>query len=139
MDNNHLSVNQSHINTDAAGRRLLHIIGGNRFRRNNPALQGFLNLRFLDCANPNILAYAKISADRTNIVIIIVNIDPHSAHEETVELPLGEFGLTARSEFSLEEAFTRRAVSCRGPHQRFHLDPETSPALVFRLLPARNT
>jgi starch synthase (maltosyl-transferring) len=106
----------------------------NRFRRNNPALQEFLNLRFLNCADPNILAYAKISADRTNIVIVIVNLDPHRAHEESVELPLGEFGLTADSEFSVEEAFTQRAVSCRGAYQRFHLDPDTNPALVFRLL-----
>jgi hypothetical protein len=53
-----------------------------------------------------------------------------------VELPLAELGLPGDAEFSLEEAFTRQAVTCRGAYQRFHLDPETNPALVFRLLPA---
>ena len=67
----------------------------NRFRRNNPVMQEFTNLRFLSCADPNILAYAKISADRANIVIIVVNLDPHGTHEDTVELPLGELGLPA--------------------------------------------
>jgi hypothetical protein len=43
--------------------------------------------------------------------------------------------LTADAEFSLEEAFTQRVVSCRGACQRFHLDPGTNPALVF-LLPS---
>jgi starch synthase (maltosyl-transferring) len=105
----------------------------NRFRRNNPALQQFVNLRFLSCGDPNILGYAKISTDQSNIVIVIVNLDPHRAHAETVELPLAEFGLAADAEFSLEEAFSRRAVACRGAYQRFHLDPETSPALVFQL------
>jgi starch synthase (maltosyl-transferring) len=107
----------------------------NRFRRNNPAMQQLLNLRFLNCSDPNILAYSKVSADRTNVVIIVVNLDPHGAHEDTVELPLAEFGLTSDAQFVLEEAVSGRAVTCRGPHQRFHLDPETHPALVFRLLP----
>jgi starch synthase (maltosyl-transferring) len=105
----------------------------NRFRRNNAAMQDFSNLRFLYCGDPNILAYAKISADRTNAVMVVVNLDPHGAHEDTVELPLSEFGLTAEGEFSLEEAFTCSAVTCRGAQQRFRLDPETNPALVFRL------
>jgi len=108
----------------------------NRFRRNNPAMQDFLNLRFLNCSDPNILAYAKISADRANVVIIVVNLDPHNAHEDTVELPLTELGLPGDAEFFLEEAFTHRAVTCHSQYQRFHLDPETNPALVFRLLPA---
>ena len=107
----------------------------NRFRRNNPAMQQLLNVRFLNCADPNILAYAKIS-DRTNLVIVVVNLDPHDVHEDTVELPMAEFGLKADAQFTLEEAFTGRAVACRGAYQRFHLDPETNPAMVFRLLPA---
>jgi starch synthase (maltosyl-transferring) len=105
----------------------------NRFRRNNAAMQDFSNLRFLNCGDPNILAYAKISADRANVVIVVVNLDPHASHEDAVELPLGELGLLADTAFSLEEAFTRSAVSCRGAYQYFRLDPETNPALVFRL------
>jgi len=106
----------------------------NRFRRDNPALQEFLNLRFLTCEDPNILAYAKTSADRANTVIVAVNLDPHVAHEGDIELPLVEFGLAADAEFSLEEAFTRRVVICRGTRQRLHLDPEANPAMIFRLL-----
>jgi hypothetical protein len=49
---------------------------------------------------------------------------------------LAELGLPDDEEFFLEEAFTRQAVTCHSGYQRFHLDPETNPALVFRLLPA---
>ena len=111
----------------------------NRFRRDNPALQEFLNLHFLNCADPNILAYAKISSDRTNTVIVIVNLDPQGVHEDTVELPLAEIGLAADAQFVLDEVFTGSAVVCRGAHQRFHLDPKTNPTLVFRLLSAKAT
>src|SRR5215469_274457 len=86
----------------------------NRFRRNNPALQEFLNLHFLNCADPNILAYAKISSDRTNTVIVIVNLDPQGVHEDTVELPLAEIGLAADAQIVLDEVFTGSAVVCRG-------------------------
>jgi starch synthase (maltosyl-transferring) len=105
----------------------------NRFRRNNPAMEEFFNLRFLNCGDPNILAYAKRSADGSNIVIVVVNLDPHGAHEDTVELPLAEYGIPANAGYFLEEAFTGRAVFCRGGHQRFQLDPTNNPALLFRL------
>ena len=108
----------------------------NHFRRNNPAMQEFVNLRFLSCNDPNILAYAKLTADRSNIVIIVINLDPHVAHEDAVEFPLAELGLTADAQFVLEEALSSRTIVCRGAHQRFHLDPKTNPAMVFRLLSA---
>jgi len=108
----------------------------NRFRRDNPALQEFLNLRFLDCPDPNILAYAKTSTDGANTVIVAVNLDPHAAHEGEIELPLADFGLAADGEFSLEEAFTRLLITCRGTRQRLYLDPEINPSMIFRLLRA---
>ena len=110
----------------------------NRLRRDNPAMQEFLNLRFLACAEPNILCYAKVSANRANMVIVAVNLDPYSAHEGDIELPLAEFGLPADADFVLEEAFTGRVMTWRGGRQHVHLDPETNPALIFRLLSADN-
>ncbi len=106
----------------------------NRFRRANPALHEFANLRFVECADPAILAYLKISADLTNTVIVVVNLDPFATHEADVELPLAALGVATDRVFFLEEALTRTLVTCRGAQQRFRLDPETHPALLFRLL-----
>jgi starch synthase (maltosyl-transferring) len=111
----------------------------NRFRRENPALHELTNLRFLDCPDPNILAYAKATADRSNVVITAVNLDPHSRHESDIELPLAEFGLAPGQEFSVEEAFTGRVASWRGSRQHIALDPDTNPALLFRLLSTRRS
>jgi starch synthase (maltosyl-transferring) len=106
----------------------------NRFRHANSPLHEFLNLRFLSCADPQMLAYMKVSNDSSNAVIVVVNLDPHQPHEADVELPLAELGLSADRAFALEEAFTRSVATCRGARQRFRLDPETNPALIFRLL-----
>jgi starch synthase (maltosyl-transferring) len=72
------------------------------------------------------------------MVIVAVNLDPNAAHEGDIELPLAEFGLPADADFVLEEAFTGRVMTCRGGRQHLHLDPETNPALIFRLLSADN-
>jgi starch synthase (maltosyl-transferring) len=108
----------------------------NRFRRENPALHELSNLRFLDCADPNILAYAKATADRTNIVVAVVNLDPHGIHGGEIVLPLAEWGRSGEQEFLVEEAFTGRVLSWRGDRQHLVLDPQTNPAQLFRLLPA---
>src|SRR5262249_10919757 len=108
----------------------------NQLRRDNPAMQEFLNLRFVDCENPHILCYAKI-AGGSNVVIVAVNLDPHATHEGNVVLPLEELGLAAHAEFSLEEVFTLQVMTCRGASQRIRLEPEGNPAMIFRLLPAQ--
>jgi starch synthase (maltosyl-transferring) len=110
----------------------------NRFRRENPALHELTNLRFLDCADPNLLAYAKATTDRSNIVIIVVNLDPHAVHGGEIMLPLSEWGLAEAQEFFVEEAFTGRVIGWRGNRQHLVLDPQTHPALLFRLLPVRS-
>jgi starch synthase (maltosyl-transferring) len=107
----------------------------NRCRRANPALQELTNLRFLDCPDPNTLAYAKATADRGNVVIVVVNLDPHAVHGGVVTLPLHDWGIAADQEFSVEEAFTGRVFTWRGERQHLVLDPEANPAMLFRVLP----
>jgi starch synthase (maltosyl-transferring) len=110
----------------------------NRFRRDNAAMREFANLRFLDCADPNILVYTKLSRDRMSRIVGAVNLDPHAVHEDDVTLPLAEFGLPPDTECVLEEAFSGQVIACRGAHQRLRLDPATNPAMLFRLLPTEN-
>ncbi|HYM73924.1 MAG TPA: alpha-1,4-glucan--maltose-1-phosphate maltosyltransferase [Stellaceae bacterium] len=97
----------------------------NRFRRDNPALAELSNLRFLVCADPNILAYMKASADGANTVIVVVNLDPHCSHRGTVMLPFADA--------DFEEAFSGRTLKARGRALRVTLDPARQPALLLRL------
>ncbi len=62
----------------------------NQVRRENPALQAFSNVRFLETANEALIAYAKQSAGNT--VITVVNIDPHQTQEGLAIVP-AELGL----------------------------------------------
>jgi starch synthase (maltosyl-transferring) len=57
----------------------------NFIRRENPALQHFSNITFLDTANDALIAYVKQSAGNT--VICVVNVDPHQAQEGVAVIP----------------------------------------------------
>jgi starch synthase (maltosyl-transferring) len=57
----------------------------NRARRQNPALQAFSNITFLDTASDALIGYAKRSAGNT--VIAVVNIDPHQTQEGLAVIP----------------------------------------------------
>ena len=49
----------------------------NKIRKENRALQFYTNLRFHDADNDAILFYSKMTAARDNIILVVVNLDPH--------------------------------------------------------------
>ena len=108
----------------------------NRFRRENPALQRLDTLRLIESTDPNILAYVKATRDRSNIVVAAVNIDPLGVHAGDIVLPLGDLGLNGDEEYRFEEAFTGSVVPWRGARRYVHLDPQSNPVLLLRLLSA---
>jgi starch synthase (maltosyl-transferring) len=57
----------------------------NQIRRDNPALQQFPSITFLDTQNDGLIAYAK--QDRGNTIITVVNLDPHHAQEGSIHVP----------------------------------------------------
>jgi len=75
---------------------LLGLVGRvNAIRREHPALQRLENIAFLPVENDALLAYMKRSAQDT--LIVVVNVDPHSAQEGIVVIP---------DELSLAPVFT---------------------------------
>lgn len=105
----------------------------NTIRRENAALQEFLNLRFYSCDDDNILCYGKGSRDGTNRIVVAVNLDPFAAHAAALELPLAEFGIGDDEEFAVEELIGGARLRWRGRRQVVKLDPATTPVAIFRI------
>ena len=105
----------------------------NRIRRENPALQELLNLTFWRADDDNVLFYSKITADRSNMVFIAVNLDPFEAHNVTLWFPIGEIGLGDADAFEAEELLTGAKHLWRGSPQHIRLDPNENPVAIFRL------
>ncbi|WP_141104277.1 alpha-1,4-glucan--maltose-1-phosphate maltosyltransferase, partial [Noviherbaspirillum denitrificans] len=112
----------------------------NRLRRENPALQTHLNIRFLPATGDNILFFEKSTAppgDSTgcgdNVVLVAINLDPFAARDTTIEVPLWEFGLPDDGTLELDDLVNNRHLTWIGKHQHVRLDPFVSPYAIWRV------
>jgi len=103
----------------------------NRIRRENPALQTLSNLEFIGTDFDGILAYRRYAPD--NELIVIVNLDPHQAHETTVEVPLERMGIGDTEGYEVVDLLNGLRYEWRGRRNYVRLDPNERVAHVFRV------
>jgi len=103
----------------------------NQIRREHPALHEYENLRFIDTSDDNILAYCKATPDRSDVVLVVVNLDPFHAHETDIWLPLHDWDIEEHGQYRAQELFTNEPFLWTGSHQRLRLDPGYNPAMIF--------
>jgi starch synthase (maltosyl-transferring) len=78
----------------------------NRARAENPALQRLDTLRFLTVHNDQLIAYVKQTPDRSQSVIVVVNLDPHAAQAAVLEVPPEVLGLAPDRQFTVHDVVT---------------------------------
>jgi starch synthase (maltosyl-transferring) len=104
----------------------------NQIRRENAALEEFLNLRFLTTDSDDILAYAKSSRDRRNTIIVAVNLDPHRAHYCTCIVPPEVAGVLPGHQYRVTDLVTG-ATYVWSERNYVRLDPGVEPAHIMRI------
>jgi starch synthase (maltosyl-transferring) len=107
----------------------------NRIRRENSALHELTNLRFYTAHDDNILFYGKMTPDRSNMILIAVNLDPFDAHATDLEIPLYDLGLGEHDNFIVEELITGAKHLWSGSRHHVQLGPETNQAMILRVVP----
>jgi starch synthase (maltosyl-transferring) len=105
----------------------------NRARRDQPALQEYRNLRFHPSDNEQILFYSKMTAARDSIVLVAVNLDPHSFQSGWVEAPIEDFGWHERDTYEVRDLLTGETFIWNGARNFVMLDPRTRPAHVLEV------
>jgi starch synthase (maltosyl-transferring) len=118
-------------NHEAAGTLAPFIARVNRIRRDNPALQADRGLRFLPVNNDQILAYAKESQDGANVVVTVVNLDPHNVQSGWLQLDPQSVGVEAGHPFQMHDLLTEERFLWQGTHHFIQLDPHAVPAHVM--------
>jgi starch synthase (maltosyl-transferring) len=103
----------------------------NRIRRDVPALRRNNNLEFHYVDNDNIICYSKRNDEKSQIVVVVVNLDPHHTQSGWVSLPLEGFGLDEGRPFQMHDLFGGGRYMWNGPHNYVELDPRILPAHVF--------
>ncbi|WP_126173538.1 alpha-1,4-glucan--maltose-1-phosphate maltosyltransferase [Altericroceibacterium xinjiangense] len=104
----------------------------NRLRRAHPALQTHLNTRFYPAYDDNILWYGKPSPDGKEMIMVMVNLDPHNAHECDFEIPLWEFGVEDNGTVAVEDLAHGHRFEWSGKAQHIRLAPD-EPYRIWRL------
>jgi len=105
----------------------------NRIRHENPALQSNAGLSFVSVDNPQLIAYAKRSADATNTIVTVANLDPHHVQSGWIDLDLARFGIEPDDTFQMHDLLSGARYLWHGARNFVLLDPARLPAHVFRL------
>jgi len=105
----------------------------NRLRRDHPALRAYRNIEFYNAWNDHILYYGKRTADRSDFLLIAVNLDPHNPQGAHFEVPLWEFGLPDEASIGVEDLLSGRSFRWQGKVQHMWLDPQERPYAIWRL------
>lgn len=102
----------------------------NAIRKANPALQQMRNIQFHATNHDQLMAYTKEADD--NLILVVVNLDPHQAHEGLVELPLVPLGLPEHDPYPVHDLLNDAHYMWDGTHNYVKLAP-TLPAHIFRI------
>ncbi|WP_372426527.1 maltotransferase domain-containing protein [Salinarimonas chemoclinalis] len=107
----------------------------NRIRRANPALHTHTNTRFYNAFHDEILYWGKPSREGDDMILVMVNLNPHVANACDFEVPLWEFGLPDDGAVMVEDLIADRAFVWHGKTQHIRLDPFDHPFVIWRIRP----
>ncbi|MBD0292453.1 MAG: alpha-1,4-glucan--maltose-1-phosphate maltosyltransferase [Jiangellaceae bacterium] len=104
----------------------------NEIRRAHPALHRLRSLRFHWVDNAEILCFSKreLTSYGEDVVITVVNVDPHNTRAGTVSLDMPELGFDWHETFAAHDELTGQTFHWR-QHNFVMLDPAVEPAHVL--------
>ena len=105
----------------------------NEIRRENPALQRLTGTVFHATDNDQLICYSRATGDRSNVLLLVVNLDPHHPHSGWLSLDLGALGVAEGSSFQVHDLVGDARFLWRGSRAYVSLDPRVMPVHVFRV------
>lgn len=105
----------------------------NRIRKENPALQQTRNLQFYEVDNDYLLFYGKTTEDFSNIILVVVNLDPFHTQAGWVQVPIAELGIAPDQSYLVHNLISDDKYIWQGERNYVELNPTSLPAHVFRV------
>src|SRR5690606_35828871 len=107
----------------------------------NPALQTTWNIAFGGSDNDQLLCYGKWNSDRSNRIIVVVNLDPHHTQSGWVQVPVKEMRISDQQQYIVHDLLTGHRYTWNGEWNFVELRPYEMPVHLFRVeeLPAAPT
>ncbi len=76
---------------DRPGNITAEIAQLNALRQANPALQTHLGITFLNCPNDQILLFEKATPDRSNVILVAINLDHRNTQSGAIDVPFWRY------------------------------------------------
>ncbi len=108
----------------------------NGIRRAHPALHYLHNLHFHPTDSDALLAYSKATDDGGDIMLVVVNLDPHRVQSGWIELDLDALAIEPGTEYEVHDLLTDAKYLWHGSHNYVELNPFAgASAHVFHVNP----
>ena len=105
----------------------------NRIRKENPALQNDTSLDFHPIDNEQLICYTKQSGDGADLLLMVVNLDPHHTQAGFIDLPLKSLNIDASRHYQVHDLLTEARYIWNGPRNYVELNPTSVPAHIFSI------
>lgn len=103
----------------------------NAIRREHPALQRDWGLRFHSTDNPHLICYSKRSGEGSDLVVVVVNLNPVDMQHGFIHLPLAEWRLPPDTTLQVTDLLSQERYFWRGEWNYVRLDPQAQPAHIL--------
>jgi starch synthase (maltosyl-transferring) len=105
----------------------------NTIRNENEALQSDWSLRFHYADNEQLICYSKESDDRSNLILVVINLDPHHTQSGFVTLPLDELQIPGDRAYEAEDLLNGERYLWHGPRNYVELSPTTLVGHILKI------
>ncbi len=113
--------------------KMTHLITEiNKARKENPALQHTNNYQNCTVGNDSLLAFYKETEDKSNQMLMVVNLDPYHRQSGTVQTPLTAIGIQEGQSFTVKDLLTGNSYIWSSEWNYVELDP-AFPFHLFRI------
>jgi starch synthase (maltosyl-transferring) len=105
----------------------------NGIRNDNAALQNDWSLRFHNVDNDQLICYSKESDDRSNLLMTVVNLDPHYTQTGFVTLPLDELEIPHDRPYEAEDLLSGERYLWQGSRNYVELNPSIRSGHILKI------
>jgi starch synthase (maltosyl-transferring) len=105
----------------------------NKARRDNEALHSTWNMQFCPIENNFLLGYLKATHDLTNIILVVVNLDPQGTQSGYIQLPKARLKLGDSISVRVRDLITEEQHTWTQEWNYISLDPYKMPFHLFKV------
>ena len=118
---------------DASGNLKDFIARVNQARKDNPALKTTFNLNFCEVSNDCILSYYKATDDFSNMILVVVNLDPHHTQSGWLQVPIEKMGIAKNQTYLAHDLLSNDRYIWQGESNFVELNPHVCPAHILKI------